>query len=205
VARAPPSLRQLAWLFTLLAAFRLLEAVPFLLFAVTRWADPILAGLADGVVVLVGADVILAVFLSVIAAGLFLGSRGMYHFVLASMRGPDFLLLAVSLFAFVFLNLFVIAAAIVNILLVITVLAVTYSPQTRREVDAMDYERAGVDAVSAVVARRGFREPVRAAEEDALEVEYVDPRGWLCPECDGYNHDSVAVCSSCGHARPAPK
>jgi len=202
VARAPPRLHQLAWLFLLLAACRAIELVVLLQFVLYPPTDPILRGLAVATVVIVGVDTLILAFLLILAAGLFLGHRGTFRFVLGNLRSPGLLLLLLAFVSFIFGGLLTTAIAIASIVLTVAVLVVLFNPETRREVEAMGYSRAGVDAAMAVISQRGLHEPVEAPEEDeTMGVELVDVHGWLCRECDGYNADEATVCTSCGMAR----
>jgi len=199
VPRAPPRLHQLAWLFVLLAVFRLIELAFLVAFALTPWSDPILLGLAWSSWILVAFDLILVVFLTVLAALLFLAHRPTFQFVLGTFRGPGALLLLLSLVSF-FLGWVFLLLALASLVALIGILAILFSPATRQEVDGMDYAKADLGAVDTVLARRGFREPVRDPEEgeDRMEVEYADAKGQLCPECDGYNPDGATACRDCG-------
>ena len=196
-------MRPLAWTFVLLAVLRLAEAVFFLLFILAPGTNPILQGLAVASVVLLGVDVILAVFLLVVAVGLFLGSRTVFNFVLGSMRGPGFLLLALSLFSLVLLNVVIVALSIVNLLLVILLLSQITSPATRQAVAAMEYEAPSLDATQAVLRQRGRLEPLHSEPTSEMEIELVDPTGWLCPDCDGYNAEGTTRCGACRNDRPS--
>lgn len=201
--RAPPRLRQLAWLFTFLAVCRLVELALLAAFSLTPWDNPILRGLAVGAVVLLAVDVLIVAFLVALAAGLFLGNRAVFRFVLGNLRAPGVLLLLLGFLSFL-MGPVLVAVAVISLILVMAILAVAFNPETRREVEAMDYERAEADAAMAVVARRGFHEAPPVEEEgEVTETELVVPKGWLCPECDGYNADVATACAACGLARGA--
>ena len=203
--RAPPRLRLLGWLFLLLAVLRLVELAFFVLFALTPWSNPILAGLAQVVLVMVGVDILIAAFLLALAVGLFLGRRGVFQFVLGNMRAPGLLLLLISFFSFIFPSVLLMAIAILSIVVVIAILAVLFSSATRHEVEGMDYARADAGAAAAVVAQRGFRETAKPLDpqdaEEETEYELVEARGWLCRDCDGWNADEATACKHCGVAR----
>ena len=179
----------------------MIELTILVAFALTPWSDPILLGLAWSSWILVGFDLILVVFLTVLAVLLFRAHRPTFQFVLGTFRGPGALLLLLSLVSF-FLSWALLLLALASLVALIGILAILFSPAARREVDGIDYLKADVVAVDTVLARRGFREPVRDPDggEDRMEVELVDAKGKLCPECDGYNADEATACRHCGAA-----
>ena len=208
---ATPRLRQIGSLLAIIGAINLAQAVVLVFFTASPTGDPILAALSELTFLLVILLIVAAVFFLTLAAAVFLGSRAAFQFLAGNVKVPGFLIFTFLLFfgviwTFLFLvegaAILLGAGVVVAAALLMVVLGLVISPETRTEVDAADYERPDFDFADRVLAQRGLHEPVPEDEQDDDRVEfvYVETHSKLCPECDLLNEEDWRFCQHCGAA-----